>query len=480
MRTYKLHIRALFLLAGILAVTSCEKDFDTINRDPNAITEVPSDYLLPGAIFSITSNENAFMENLSYASAWAQQISCAYWPTNGSYSYEKARGYLWDNLYSGPLKDLRTMYELAAAENNESQMAVSLVMSSYAYALLTDCYGPVPYSEALRAEEGINKPAYDDQRSVYLALIDSLRSASSMLRGKTTISIRQGYDLLFNGDARKWLKFANSLQLKLMMRISMKEDMAGKISTLVNNPETEFILSNSDNAWFSFPGTAPKNYNPFYSNLSSEATDGGYRLCNTLADFMNSNDDPRLPVYAVANDEGEYTGLAAGQGISSNDIEVYAKINPVWGRKDRPGTLIASSDVLFLLAEASQRGIISQDAAALYNSAIKANFQELGLSEADFTAYISQSAVSYNNTLQRIMEQKWVTLFTRGIEAWTEQRRTGYPALIPVAGGAVNVIPWRFQYPISEGQSNAGNLGAAIATLPNGDALDSKIWWINR
>lgn len=480
MRTSRQYLRMLLFFAVIIPIASCEKDFDEINRDPNAITEVPSDYLLPGAVFSITSNENAFMENLSYASSWVQQISCAYWPSNGSYSYEKARGYLWDNLYSGPLKDLRTMYELASAENNESQMAVSLILSSYAYALLTDCYGPIPYTEALRAEEGINKPKYDDQRSVYIALIDSLRSAAVLLRGKTNISIRDGYDVLYSGNARKWYKFANSLQLKLLMRISMKEDMSGEISALINNPETEFILSNSDNARFIYPGTAPKNYNPFYSNLSAEATDGGYRLCNTLADFMNANDDPRRSVFAIANDDGEYVGLAAGQGISSNDIEVYARINPLWGKKDRPGTLMASSDVLFLLAEASQRGIISQNASALYNNAIRANFEELGLSDADYANYILQTGVSYNNTLQRIIEQKWVTLFTRGMEAWAEQRRTGYPALIPVAGGAVNIIPWRFQYPISEGQSNSGNLGAAIVTLPNGDALDSKIWWINR
>jgi len=480
MRTNKPLILTLLLIAGTLLLTSCEKDFDSINKDPNAITEVPSDYLLPGAVFSIASNENAFMENLSYGSAWAQQISCAYWPTNGSYSYERARGYLWDNLYSGPLKDLRTMYELAAEGNNETQMAVALIMSSYAFAMLADCYGPIPYTEALRAEEGINKPVFNDQKTVYLALIDSLRSASGMLRGKTSIAIRDGYDPLFSGNAEKWSKFANSLQLKLMMRISMKEDMADEIRSLINDPETVLILSNADNARFVYPGTAPKNYNPFYSNLSAEATDGGYRLCNTLADFMNANNDPRRPLYAVANGDGEFVGLPAGQGISSNDIETYARINAQWGKKDRSAALMSSSDVLFLLAEACQRGILTQSAASNYNNAIRANFEELGVSQADYATYVSQPGVVYNNTLQRIMEQKWVTLFTRGIEAWTEQRRTGYPNLIPVAGGAVNVIPWRFQYPISEGQSNADNLEAAIITLSNGDALDSKIWWINR
>ncbi len=480
MRTNRYHkILTLPLIICTLLFQSCEKDFDKINLDPNAITEVPSDYLLPGAIFSIAANENAFMENLSYASAWVQHISCAYWPSNGSYSYEKARGYLWDNLYVGPLKDLKTMYEIASKNNNETQQAISLILSSYAFGLLTDCYGPIPFRQALNAEEGINKPVFDSQEDVYLSLIDSLKSASRMLKDKSKISIRDGYDILFSGDASKWLKFSNSLQLKLMMRISMKIDMSDEIRTLVNNPETDFLHSSADNVSFRFPGTAPKNYNPFYSTLSAEATDGGYRLTNALVDYMESIDDPRLPVFGTENQEGEFVGLAPGVGISANDIAIYAKINPVWGRKDRPATLISYSEVLFLLAEACQRGIISQDGETYYNNAIKANFDDLGIPLTDYNTFIEGPGVNYNNTLARIMEQKWISLFSRGIEAWSEQRRTGFPALIPVAGGSVNVIPYRFLYPISEEQSNSQNLSAAIETLPKGDALDSKIWWIN-
>lgn len=480
MRTNYRLISYAFLLIVILTFPSCEKDFDSINKDPNAITDIPSDYLLPGAIFSITSNENAFMEDLNYASSWAQQISCAYWPGNGSYFYEKSRGYLWDNLYVGPLKDLKTMYDIAAGKNNETQMAVSLILSSYAFALLTDCYGPVPFSEALNSEGGINKPKFDTQEEVYLALIDSLKSASGMLRNKTKISIQDGYDILFSGDASKWYRFSNSLQLRLMMRISMKLDMTEEIRTLVNDPDTEFLLSNADNVRYTYPATAPKNYNPFYSTLSAEATDGGYRLCNTLVDFMVATGDPRLPLFGTPNDDNEFVGLPAGQGISSNDMGIYSKINPLWGKKDRPASFITYSEVLFLLAEACQRDILTQDGSVYYNNAVKAHLEEMGLSQSDYELFITDPGVVYNNTMEVIMKQKWVSLFTRGIEAWSEQRRTGYPALIPVAGGAVNVIPYRFQYPVSEGQSNADNLSEAIISLSNGDALDSKIWWINR
>ena len=194
---------------------------------------------------------------------------------------------------------------------------------------------------------------------------------------------------------------------------------------------------------------------------------------------MENTDDPRLPIFGLQNQEGEFVGLAAGVGISANDMAIYARINPGWGKKDRPATLVSYSEVLFLLAEACQRGILSQNGESYYKNAIKADFDNLGISLTDYNTFIEGPGVIYNNTLARIMEQKWISLFTRGIEAWSEQRRTGFPTLIPVAGGSVNVIPYRFLYPISEEQSNSQNLSAAIETLPKGDALDSKIWWIN-
>ncbi len=445
-------------LIGFCFLLSCEKGFDSINKDPNAIVEVPSDYLLPGAIFTIVSKENSYMENLNYASAWTQQISCAYWATNGSYFYEKARGYLWNDLYAGPLKDLKTMYEFASEDNNQTQKAVALIMSSYAYILLTDCYGPIPYTQALKAE----------------------KSASAMLKNKEKIVIKDEYDILFNGDAKKWFKFSNSLRLRIMMRISFKKNMSSEIQSLVNDPELPLLESNSDNATFTFPGTSTKNYNPFYSTLSSESTDGGYRLCNTLVDYMLETSDPRLNLYGLLNEGGSYNGLPSGQGISSNNIESYSKVNPIWGLKNRPTNLLTYSEVQFLMAEACQRGIITGTSSLYYYQAIKAHFDELGLSLLQYNTFIARPKVAYNNTLSLIMKQKWVSLFTRGIEAWTEQRRTGYPELIPVVGGAVNVIPYRFLYPISEEQSNKTNLQDAISTLNNGDALDSKIWWINQ
>lgn len=480
MRTkYKIVLTAI-ILTGFSLFTACEKGFDKINEDPNAITEVPSDYLLPGAVFSIASYENSFMENLSYSSAWVQQISCAYWPSNGNYSYEKARGLLWDNMYVGPLKDLKTMSEIAGDEGNQTQKAVAMILSSYSYALLTDSYGPIPFFEALNAEGNVNKPEFDSQEEIYMALIDSLKLASQLLKNQEKIVITSGYDNLCNGDAEKWYKFANALQLKFMMRISMKNDMSLAISELVNDPEILLLQSISDNIKYTFPATAPKNYNPFYSTLSSEATDGGYRLCNTLVDYMNSINDPRLPFYGLLNEDGEYNGLPSGQGISANEMGIYSKVNTYWGKKDRPAFFISYSEVLFLLAEACQRGILTENASNYYYLAIKAHFEDLGLSNAQYNSFITEPGVIYNNSLKIIMDQKWISLFTRGIEAWAEQKRTGYPALIPVPGGAVNVIPYRFQYPISEGQSNNENLMEAILSLSNGDALDSKIWWINR
>ena len=204
----------LFLFYG------CEKDFDEINKDPNAVTEVIPDFLLPGSVMS-----NAYMESFAYASDWVQFTSSGTWPDPGQYYFEKSRASMWDMMYTGPLVDLYTMNALAGKKNNNSMRAVSSIMYCYGFAMLTDVYGPVPFTQALKAEQSINKPEYDSQQDIYTALLDSLESANDLLTGITTLDINSEYDVVFSGDAMKWKKFCNGLRLRMLMRMSMINDV---------------------------------------------------------------------------------------------------------------------------------------------------------------------------------------------------------------------------------------------------------------
>ena len=203
---------------------------------------------------------------------------------------------MWDQLYAGPLMDLTVMYAKAAEEGNEGLRAVSMIMSGYAFSLLTDSYGPVPYLQAHSAEEGVNKPAYDTEETVIHAILDSLRLANEILNEISSIDIREGYDVLLNGDAKKWQKFGNALRLRILMRISFRDETfaAPLISELVDDPDSPLPANTSDNIYFVYPGTSPPNYHPLYDVLSEEASDGGYRVSNTLVDQMTNIQDRSL------------------------------------------------------------------------------------------------------------------------------------------------------------------------------------------
>lgn len=471
-------ITTIIAILTVLTVVSCEKNFDTINKDPNGITDVPPDYLLPGAIMSLADAENGYMESFAYASDWVQFTSCGFWADPGRYNFEKSRSFMWDNLYSGPLLDLKVMNRKAAEGKNPSLRAVSAILYSYGFAMLADCYGMVPFTEALAAEYNVNKPGYDTQETIYAALLDSLKTASTLLRGMKQIDVKSGYDVLCNGDATRWLKFANGLRIRILIRISGKTDVSGQLQDLLSDPENLLPAGNLDNIAYVYPGTSPQNYHPLYDVLSAQASDGGYRLSKTLADQLIAASDPRLPVYALKNASGAYKGLLSGLGASAGQIDDYSKINPNYGRKDRPGIFISYSEIQFLLAEAAGRGLINGDTKTLYENAIQANFTDLGLSSEEFATFISSPAGHYTS-LERILTQKWVSLFGRGLEGWTEYRRTGYPVLVPAAYAFVNVVPQRFLYPLSEEQTNHENLQKAAGELVNGDALNSRLWWMN-
>jgi hypothetical protein len=474
-------MKQLLVSTAILAaafLVSCEKDFDRINKDPNGITDVPADYLLSGAVMSLSNAENGFMESFAYASDWVQYTSCGFWGDPGRYNFEKSRSFMWDNLYSGPLIDLKVMNRKAIEEGNPSLQAVSLVMYSYGFALLADCYGPVPFSEALSAEAGINKPGYDTQETVYLALLDSLEKASDLLSGLSRITVRSGYDVLFNGDAVKWHKFANALRLRIMMRISSRIDVSGRLQQLVSDPATPLPGSNADNVRFAYSAASTRTWHPLYDVLSAEASDGGYRLSKTLVDHLLATADPRIEVYGLPNGSGTYEGLSSGSGASAGQIDAYSRVNPRYGQKNRPGIFISYPEVCFLLAEAAARNLISGEAATYYEEAVRANFEELGLTEQQYATFIDSPQGRYTNQ-ERIALQKWVSLFGRGLEGWTEYRRTGQPVLQPAAYAFVNVVPQRFLYPLSEEQTNKESLQQAGELLPNGDQLTSKLWWMN-
>lgn len=460
----------LLPLLFLWVLSGCDDNFEAINTDPNAFSEVPAHFFLPGSILSMANAENDYFDGYLYPSSWIQHTALVSWDQPGNYFYEKGRSSLWNNLYRGPLVDLDLMIAQAEEEENQSLKAVGMILHAYGFSLLVNAFGDVPYSESFRVDEGINQPVYDGQSTIYEAILAQLRQADALLDGVTSIDIDRDYDILYRGDGLKWRKFANSLRFRLLMHISAITDVASELSGI-----SPLFESSDDNAIYQYPGDIEGAiYSPAQA-IGPEATDQGHRMASPLVDRMTATNDPRLPLYAlVSEDGGTYAGVQPGIYFVEDDV--FSGINPAGFTRDATITFMDYSELLFLQAEAAERGLITGDVTTFLSDAIGWNMTRRGVVSDAIIDYVA-NVLSDGTDLEEIYMEKWVSMFGRGMQAWTDYRRTGMPGLSPVPGGIVNVIPRRFSYPENEQATNSVNMQAAAAKLSNGDNLDSQLIW---
>ncbi|UOQ78157.1 SusD/RagB family nutrient-binding outer membrane lipoprotein [Hymenobacter sp. 5516J-16] len=399
---------------------------------------------------------------------------------------------IWDGFYAGGLQDFNLLVRTGQEQNNPNMQAVGRIMRSYFFSILTDYYGDIPYSQALRIEENVLTPKYDTQEQVYTGLLTDLKEASNQIQINGPAV---GGDILYNGDMDRWKRFANSLRLRLAMRISdVKEAQArAEIAELLNG-STPLISSNAQNAQLVFSGSAP-NTNPIAVNRS---TRDDHRVSRSITKRLAVLNDPRLPIYAkpaeckASNDaaapdstglfRGVRNGLTNGNALALGPLCSTSKVGDAFTKADAPGVLMTYAEVLFLKAEAVARGFVTGVAQAEYNNAITASMNQYGITGAPVTAYLAHPSVStpitQANYREVIGNQKWIALYGQGSEAWSEWRRLDYPRL-PVAAASTGTggrIPVRFRYPANEQSLNTANYQEAVARQ-GADLLVTKLWW---
>jgi len=233
--------------------------------------------------------------------------------------------------------------------------------------------------------------------------------------------------------------------------------------------------SNDDEAKLIYLSAAP-SANPLWETV----VDGGrpeYKVNATIVDMMLANNDPRLPQIAQVNDAGIYRGKPAGiEGVPNNEYN-YSNVSPIglpYLQAESPGFCMSNAELLFLMAEAAQKNYISGSASALYEAGIAASFESNNVADNGYIAANFLGALA----LEQIGTQKWLALYGQGIEAWSEWRRVGYPALTPAIEGVLNHIPTRVSYPDIEASVNSESYEAAVAAQGTDD-LSTPIWWMN-
>ena len=474
------NISLIFTLAvGLVLFMGCDKDFEEINNNPNDPIAVPSGLLTADVVFNAGNTLYSTFVGGDMGSCWAQHWGKVQYNDEERY---QPRGSIievlvWKTIYEDVISDAKTMQNLAVAEGNENMQGVALVMQAYGYSLLTDVFGSIPFSEAIRADEGIFSPKYDTQEEVYTGILAMLDEANSLFSADGG-TILANSDILYGGDYSKWQKFANSLKFRSLMRISGKVNVASQLQALTSQP---MFSSNSDEAKLIYLANDP-SANPIFETIVF-GNRAEFKVNSVMVDMMAGINDPRLPIYAAPNEDGEIRGKPAGIENVPNDDYNYSNVSPIGSaylQATAPGYFLSYSELQFLMAEAAHKGYISGSAETYYQNGVSASFAANGLNQADAAAYLAQGTVAYTQAtgLQKIAEQNWLGLFCQGIEAWTEWRRTGYPALQPAIEAVINEIPSRFTYPSIEQSVNKANYDAAVSGQ-GADLLTTKVWWMN-
>lgn len=468
----------IFSFSILILASSCSKDLDQVNQNPNATENAQPDYLLTGAIkntvdayWGTTNNMNS---SLLFVQHWAK---IQYTEEDRFVFSNSSFTSLWNTAYSQGITSLNEIIRLAEINNNPNYKGVAIIFRSWIYQILTDAYGAIPYKQAGNIKAYIT-PAYDLQKDVYFGLLDELKAAKLLLdpAGKTI-----GGDILYSGNISRWKKFASSLQLRIALRIADREPE--KSQEVINALKAEgdpFFTDNTDNAQLIYL-TSPQQ-NPV--NALFETRDD-YRVSRTLVDKLFSLSDPRLPVYVSKTQTAtpqEYVGVPNGltnSDASNLGFSKTSKPGSFFLQAQAPAVLFSYAELLFDKAEAAARGYTTEDAAGLYQQAIKASFKQYGLSDASAQAYLDQPAVQYDaaNYKKSIGEQKWIALFGQGLEAWAERRRLDYPELTASAATVLNgQLPVRFIYPGTEQSLNGSNYKEAVLSQ-GADLLTTRLWF---
>ena len=471
--------KSYIYLLLILLVTggACKKNITRLNVDPKNASTAPSYTLFTYAQKNLASNLASTNVNLNIFKMLAQHWTETTYTDESN--YDLATRNIPQNwfhaLYRDVLNDFKSAKDLIPTDvtdpvKQKNEIAIVDIMMVYTYHYLFTTFGNVPYSTALDINN--TQPSYDDAKTAYGQLMTTLDAAiASIDAGGDSFG---SADLLFGGDMDRWKMFGYSLKLKMGMMMADYDAAASK-SAVEAAVAGGVFASNDDNAYFNFLASPP-NTNPLWVDLVQSGRQD-FVAANTLVNAMNTLNDPRVPLYFTKNAANGYSGGIYG---SSNNYATFSKPSTTLTDPTHAYDMLDYSEVEFLLAEAVERGYnVGGTAAEHYDNAVTASITAWGGSALDATTYLAQPAVAYATAAgtykQKIGTQKWISLYDRGSDAWTEWRRFDYPVLT-APSGAVSAIPVRFTYPVSEQNLNKTNYDAASSAI-GGDLVTTKLWF---
>lgn len=452
-----------------LVVSSCNKFDSAINTNTNLPSQASGTQLIANAELSLpglsSSPQGEF--NAQFLSE-TQYPGASLYPDGGTSFY---------GLYQGPLMNLQQVLNSTSLNTFEgpvaNQLAVAKILKAYFIWNVTDRWGDVPFTEALKGAADFT-PKYDKQQVIYDSIFRMLDEANASI-----VTGNISNDIVYAGDMNKWKRLANSIHLLAALRLS--EVDAVKASAEFNKALGAGVMtSNNDNLTYKHLADA-NNQNYWYGQIVNQSREW-WALSETLVNYMLPVSDPRLPVYGrTTTNGGIYKGLPFGTTVGLPNVTTASLLGSAIYAQSAPVYLVTYAQVLFAKAEAAKRGWITggdAEAKLNYDLAIEQSVRQWTGGTTGLTAFMAAPGIPYDpaNAMKQIADQRYIHLFMHGFEAWAEWRRTGFPDNLVSPGG--RAVPNRNSYPPNEVFNNGENYKAAVADQFGGtDGIYGKVWW---
>ncbi len=482
---FRMRKYSLLIAVAFMGLSACN-DFEELNQDPTRMTDINAASLLTQVIYDAGTRSRSYGDIGNYIGQYWTNTSLIdqrhRYDFRGSDSEE-----VYNDIY-GTLYDVSDLKARARKEGLDDYLGAALVIEAYLTTYLTDVFGPVPYSEALQGDNLNFTPKFDNQEEIYRKNLEKLDEAYELLETKPGGNFIRGGDAFYFNDNLKWRKLANSLKLRMYMKmLKVDPSVETEIASLINSGE--LISSNKENSAIIYDGRFG------LQSTKASGTAGSVALGKTFANKLHETLDPRRPQLArlgvdidgnpVNIDEEEnpiYLGVPSGE---SPDIirEFNGLAAPFTGLNGvrAPSVLFSYAEVEFYIAEAILLGLVAGDASEHYLTGIRASSEWWGVEKAAIDAHLAKESVTLSSdtdeALRQVWKEEYINFYYQGFDGWNNYKRVGYPEFTVGSAMLTDEIMKRMVYPPLLKSVNGDNYNKAVQLLDKGDNLLSGSWW---
>ena len=478
-------IASLFLVAFF--TSSCE--FGGINQDPDNILSAPINQQLTSLTVNVGFLAGSDLNRFS--SLIMQQYSGqSTGSKNQTQDYESYlitgsdQNNVWSSIYATVLNDAENIISAATTSNSPHYSGVAKILKAYTYQVAVDTWGSIPFSDTQKLAAN-TKPKYDTDDKIYTEIVTLLDQGIAEVSATTSTSSPGTNSTIFPGafstTKNNWIKFANTLKLRIFLHYSEKDAAFAKtkIDALIASSAT-FFASNADSFQMNFVSAAGAK-NPIDQFETARA---GYLVANAkIVNLMNSKTDPRRQFYFTQfpAGSGSYVGAVGGAASAANN---YSKLH-TYLRGTLSGTaysgaapirMLTFAEYNFIRAEAALRFSSTGDAQTFFQAGIRASMEDAGVVAGDITSYLATNGTLTGTNaqkLEQIITEKYIANYGVVLEPWSDWRRTGYPAIAPPSNAVITFVPRSLYYPQSEIDLNSENVTQKAG-------MNVKVFWDTR